>query len=216
MRDEHYSLSSVFGDTFHLFDDVRAAHSQQIELLEIGTVTYVGRGIARVNGLPNVQSEELLRFPGDRLGLAFNLDVDEVGIVLLDESDELQAGDEVRRTGRVLDVPVGDELIGRAVDPMGRPLDGHGPVRTLQRRSCERNAAAIMDRLPVTVPLQTGLKVVDALFPVGRGQRELILGDRQTGKTAIAIDTILNQYGQDVLCIYCAIEIGRASGRERV
>lgn len=206
MKDDgRAALAAILDDTFELFDDVMAAHQDELQPLEIGTVTYVGRGIARVNGLPEAQSEELLRFPGHLLGLAFNLDQDEIGVILLDESHELQAGDEVKRTGRVLDVPVGDELLGRVVDPVGRPLDGHGPVRAQQRRPCEQDSPAIMDRLPVTMPLQTGLKVIDALIPIGRGQRELILGDRQTGKTAIAIDTVLNQKDNDVLCIYCAI-----------
>ncbi len=205
MPDEHASPKSILNATFDLFDQVAAGHVDELTPLEIGTVTYVGRGIAQIVGVPEVQSEELLRFSGRRLGMAFNLDSDEIGVILLDESDELQAGDEVRRTGRVLDVPVGDELIGRVVDPVGRPLDGHGPVRALERRPCEQDSPAIMDRLPVNVPLQTGLKVVDALIPIGRGQRELILGDRQTGKTAIAIDTILNQHDKDVICIYCAI-----------
>jgi F-type H+/Na+-transporting ATPase subunit alpha len=182
-----------------------AEHERGLEPVEIGTVTFVGRGVVRVRGLPNVQSEELLRFPDRGLGLAFNLDPQQIGIVMLDETERLHAGDEVRRTGRVLDVPVGDDLLGRVVDPVGRPLDGRGPVRATVRRPCERDAPSIMDRLPVTVPLQTGLKVVDALIPIGRGQRELVLGDRQTGKTAIALDAILHQFDQDVICIYCAV-----------
>lgn len=205
MTDEGVNIETILDAAFGLFDPVMAAHADDLTPRETGTVTSVGRGIARVSGLPDVQSEELLRFPGHRLGLAFNLDADEIGVILLDASDALQAGDEVRRTTRVLDVPVGDELIGRVVDPVGRPLDGHGPVRSIERRPCEREAPGIMDRLPVTVPLQTGLKVIDALIPIGRGQRELILGDRQTGKTAVALDTILNQHDQNVLCIYCAI-----------
>ena len=146
-----------------------------------------------------------MKFPGDVYGIAFNVDEDEVGVVLLGEYWHLHAGDEVERTGRVMDVAVGDGLLGRVIDPLGRPLDGKGPVVASRRLPIERPAPPIMDRAPVTVPLQTGLKVVDALIPVGRGQRELILGDRQTGKTAIAIDTILNQRGKDVLCVYCAI-----------
>ena len=146
-----------------------------------------------------------MTFPGDVLGIAFNVDVDEIGVVLLGEYWHLQAGDEVQRTGRVMDVAVGDGLLGRVIDPLGRPLDGNGPVASSKRLPVERPAVAIMDRAPVTVPLQTGLKVIDALIPIGRGQRELILGDRQIGKTAIAIDTILNQRGQDVVCVYCAI-----------
>jgi F-type H+-transporting ATPase subunit alpha len=147
----------------------------------------------------------LVQFPGDVFGIAFNVDEDEIGVVLLGEYSHLQAGDEVRRTGRVMDVAVGDGLLGRVIDPLGRPLDGQGLVDASGRLPIERPAAAIMDRAPVTEPLQTGLKVVDALIPIGRGQRELILGDRQTGKTAIALDTILNQRGEDVVCVYCAI-----------
>ena len=149
--------------------------------------------------------DELVTFPGDVLGIAFNVDADEIGVVLLGEYWNLHAGDEVQRTGRVMDIAVGDGLLGRVINPLGQPLDGSGSVSFSTRLPIERPAAAIMDRAPVTVPLQTGLKVIDALIPVGRGQRELILGDRQTGKTAIAIDTILNQRGQNVLCVYCAI-----------
>lgn len=202
---ERQPFSSLLDETFDTLGSVVASHQVDLHPVEIGTVTSVGRGVARVDGLPKVRSEELLRFPNQLFGLAFNLDVNQVGVILLDESDQLEAGDEVRRTNRVLDVPVGDALMGRVVDPVGRPLDGHGPVRTVERRPSERDATSIMDRLPVTVPLQTGLKVVDALVPIGRGQRELILGDRQTGKTAIAIDTVINQADKDVVCIYCAI-----------
>jgi F-type H+-transporting ATPase subunit alpha len=172
---------------------------------EIGTVASVGTGIARVAGLPNVGSEELLRFPGGLEGIAINLDEHEVGVVLLGPFDHLRAGDEVRRTGRVMDVAVGDGLLGRVIDPLGRPLDGGSPGRTQARRPIERPAPPIMDRAPVSRPLQTGLKVIDALIPIGRGQRELILGDRQTGKSTIAIDAILNQRDGDVRCVYCAI-----------
>ncbi len=177
----------------------------RLRVEEIGIVTSIGSGVAMASGLGRVQSQELLRLPGGRLAVAFNLDPDEVGMVLLDAAEEVNAGDVVRRTGRVLDVPVGDALLGRSVDPLGRPLDGRGPVDTAERRPVERDAPAIMDRAPVRTPLETGLKVVDAVIPVGRGQRELILGDRQTGKTAIAVDTILNQRGRDVACVYCAI-----------
>ena len=149
--------------------------------------------------------EELLTFPGDLLGLAFNVDETEIGVVLLGDYAHLHAGDEVTRTGRVMDVAVGDALLGRVIDPLGRPLDAGGQMDPRERLPIERPAPAIMDRAPVTVPLQTGIKVIDALIPIGRGQRQLILGDRQTGKTAIAIDTILNQRGQNVVCIYCAI-----------
>jgi F-type H+-transporting ATPase subunit alpha len=179
--------------------------SPRLLLREIGIVTNVSTGIAKVSGLPSVGFDELLRFPGDVFGIAFNIDEDEIGVVLLGDYAKLHAGDEVEGTGRVMDVAVGDELLGRVIDPLGRPLDGNGAVSTRNRLPIERPAVAIMDRAPVTVPLQTGLKVVDALIPIGRGQRELIVGDRQTGKTAIALDSILNQRGKDVLCVYCAI-----------
>jgi F-type H+-transporting ATPase subunit alpha len=171
----------------------------------VGTITSVSTGIARVSGLPGVGFDELVKFPGAVFGIAFNVDEDEVGVVLLGEYWHLHAGQQVERTGRVMDVAVGDGLLGRVIDPLGRPLDGHGPVAASERLPIERPAASIMDREPVTEPLQTGLKVIDALIPIGRGQRELILGDRQTGKTALAIDTILNQGDKDVLCVYCAI-----------
>jgi len=172
---------------------------------EEGVVRQVGKGIAVVEGLPGVQAEELLRFPGEKLGMAFNLDPDHVGVVMLDHADGLEAGNVVRRTGRVADTLVGESLLGRVIDPAGRPLDGRGPIPAAKRLPIERPAPAIMDRAAVRTPLQTGIKVVDALIPVGRGQRELILGDRQTGKTAIALDTILNQRDSGVRCIYCAI-----------
>jgi len=172
---------------------------------EVGTITTVSTGMAKIGGLPGLGFEELVKFPGELFGIAFNLDEEEVGVVLLGECGHLRAGEEVERTGRVMDVPVGHGLIGRIIDPLGKPLDGSGPVAFERRLPLERAAPAIMDRAPVTVPLQTGIKVIDALIPIGRGQRELILGDRQTGKTAIALDTILNQRGQNVLCVYCAI-----------
>ena len=168
-------------------------------------VHFVGNGIALVAGLPGIRSEELVRFPDNLLGMAFNVDAHEVGVILLGETAGLKAGAEVRRTGRVLDVPVGEALLGRVVDSLGRPLDDLGPVQTVARLPVERDAPPIMHRAPVTVPLQTGLKVVDALIPIGRGQRELILGDRQTGKTTIALDTLLNQRDQGVICLYCSI-----------
>jgi F-type H+-transporting ATPase subunit alpha len=172
---------------------------------EVGTVLSISTGIARVSGLPGVGSEELIRFPGGLLGIAFNVDEEEVGVILLGDHQGLHAGDQVERTGRVTDILVGDGLLGRVIDPLGNPLDEKGPVPGNERRPVERPAPAIMDRQAVSVPLQTGLMVVDAMVPVGRGQRELILGDRQSGKTAIAIDTILNQRGKNVLCVYCAI-----------
>jgi F-type H+-transporting ATPase subunit alpha len=172
---------------------------------EVGTVRYIGHGIARVGGLPGVRAEEIVSFPGGVPGLAFNIDPDEVGVILLGASRGIEAGSEVYRTGRVLSVPVGEALIGRVVDGVGTPIDGRGPLRTTLSLPVERAAPSIMDRAPVTVPLQTGIKVIDALIPIGRGQRELIVGDRQTGKTAIAIDTIANQGESGVICVYCAI-----------
>lgn len=195
----------VLGPTRDSFQRVLKDHSVCLKPTEVGTVTSVSRGIARAVGLPNVQSEELLLLPSGSSGLAFNLDREDVGIVLLEDCGDIDAGDEVRRSGRLLDVPVGEQLLGRVIDPLGRPLDRHGAIQTAERRACEQDAAAILDRLPVTVPLQTGIKVIDALVPIGRGQRELIVGDRQTGKTAIAVDAILNQRTSGVICIYCAI-----------
>jgi F-type H+/Na+-transporting ATPase subunit alpha len=183
----------------------REAFRPQLTPREVGTIANVSTGIALVSGLPGVGSDELVKFRGDVFGIAFNVDETEIGVVLLGEYWHLHAGDEVERTGRVMDVAVGDGLLGRVIDPLGRPLDGNGPIASSGRLPIERPAAPIMDRAPVTEPLQTGLKVIDALIPIGRGQRELILGDRQTGKTAIAIDTILNQRGRDVLCVYCAV-----------
>ena len=199
------SLQSVFDGAFAGISQVREAFTPKLIPHEVGIITNVSTGIARVSGLPCVGFEELVKFPGDIFGIAFNVDEDEVGVVLLGEYADLHAGNEVERTGRVMDVAVGEELLGRVIDPLGRPLDGKGSVNSGKRLPIERPAAPIMDRAPVTVPLQTGIIVVDALIPIGRGQRELILGDRQTGKTAIAIDTILNQREKNVLCVYCAI-----------
>ena len=199
------SLQSVFDGAFAGISQVREAFTPQLTPHEVGTITTISAGIAKVSGLPAVGFEELVAFPGGVFGIAFNVDQDEIGVVLLGEYWHLHAGDEVERTGRVMDVVVGDGLLGRVLDPLGRPLDGNGAISGSERLPIERPAAHIMDRAPVTVPLQTGLKVIDALIPIGRGQRELVLGDRQTGKTAIAIDTILNQRGQNVVCVYCAI-----------
>jgi F-type H+-transporting ATPase subunit alpha len=199
------SLQNVFDRAFAGIGQAREAFNPQLRLREVGTITSVATGIATVSGLPGVGFDELVTFPGDVAGIAFNVDADEIGVVLLGEYWHLHAGDEVERTGRVMDVAVGEGLLGRVIDPLGRPLDGKGPVDSSKRLPIERAAPPIMDRAPVTVPLQTGLKVVDALIPIGRGQRELILGDRQTGKTGIALDTILNQRGRNVLCVYCAI-----------
>ena len=199
------TLKGVFDRAFAGMSRTRESFAPRLAPREVGAVTAVSTGIAKVSGLPGAGFEEVVEFPGGLLGIAFNLDEDEIGVVLLGEFQHLRAGDEVGRTGRIMDVAVGDGLLGRVVDPLGRPLDGGGPVPSGERLPVERPAAPIMDRAPVAVPLQTGLKVVDALVPIGRGQRELILGDRQTGKTAIALDTILNQRGQDVVCVYCAI-----------
>jgi F-type H+-transporting ATPase subunit alpha len=205
MNMEPGSLQDVLDRAFAGMGRARDAFASQLRPREVGTITSVATGIAKVAGLPGVGFEELVRFPGDVLGIAFNVDAEEIGVVLLGEYWHLHAGDEVERTGRVMDVAVGDGLIGRVIDPLGRPLDGNGPVASSERLPIERPAPPIMDRAPVTVPLQTGLIVIDALIPIGRGQRELILGDRQTGKTAIAIDTIFNQRDQNVVCVYCAI-----------
>src|SRR5450631_333611 len=205
MITEPEGLQTILDRTFAEMRQVRESFTPQLTPREVGTITSIATGIAKVSGLAAVGFEELVRFPGDLLGIAFNVDEDEIGVVLLGEYQQLNAGDEVERTGRVMDVSVGDGLLGRVIDPLGRPLDGNGPVAADARLPIERAAPQIMDRALLSRFLQTGLKVIDALIPVGRGQRELILGDRQTGKTAIAIDTILNQRDQDVLCVYCAI-----------
>ncbi len=191
--------------TIEQLDDSINNYVFPFEPREIGIVKSVSTGIVKVSGLPNVGFEELLQFPNGLFGIAYNIDEDEIGVILLGKDSLLTAGDEVERTGRVMDVPVGNALIGRVVDPLGEPIDNKGAVVSRQRLPIERPAHAIMDRNAVTVPLQTGIKVVDALIPIGRGQRELIVGDRQTGKTAIAIDAILNQKAKNVLCVYCAI-----------
>ncbi|MFO7985830.1 MAG: alternate F1F0 ATPase, F1 subunit alpha [Desulfatiglandaceae bacterium] len=205
METRNQQLAQTLQDTFDTLNGALDAHEAQLDIQSVGTVTYVGPGIVRVSGLRGVQAEELLQFPGDSLGIAFNIDSQETGVVLLDEGHDLGAGDEVRRTKRVLDVPVGEGLLGRVVDALGRPLDGEGAVAGDQRLPLERPAPPMMDRLPVTEPLQTGLKVVDALIPIGRGQRELIIGDRQTGKTAVAVDAVINQKETGVICIYCGV-----------
>ncbi|BAN34535.1 ATP synthase subunit alpha [Sulfuricella denitrificans skB26] len=215
MNTEPESLQNVFDSAFSGMSQAREAYTPQLTLREVGTITSIATGIAKVSGLPCVGFEEVLKFPGEVYGIAFNVDEDEIGVVLLGDYWQLHAGDEVERRGHVMDVPVGDGLIGRIINPLGRPLDGKGPLASSLRRPVERPAAHIMDRAPVTVPLQTGIKVIDALIPIGRGQRELILGDRQTGKTAIALDAILNQRDQNVLCVYCAIG-QRASGVAKV
>jgi len=205
MKQVPENLQSVFDLALSEITQVRESFAPKLTLQEVGTVTSLSTGIAKVAGLPNVGFEELVRFPADVYGIAFNVDEDEIGVVLLGDYSKLRAGDEVRRTRRVMDVAVGDALLGRVIDPLGRPIGGIGIVNCGQRLPIERPAPPIMDRSPVTVPLQTGIKVIDAIIPIGRGQRELILGDRQTGKTAIAIDTIINQRRRDVICVYCAI-----------
>ena len=172
---------------------------------EVGTVLQVGDGIARVHGLPSVLALEMLELPHGVSGLALNLEEDNVGVVLLGEDTLIKEGDPVRRTGKVIQVPAGDALLGRVVDPLGTPLDGRGPIQASEFRPVEFKAPGVVQRQPVTEPLQTGIKAIDALIPIGRGQRELIIGDRQTGKTTIAIDTIINQRGQGVKCFYVAI-----------
>ena len=180
-------------------------YDAQVELTEVGQVIQVGDGIARVYGLDNCMSLELLEFPGPVFGVALNLEKDNVGVVLMGDDKGIKEGDTVKRTGRILSVPVGDEMIGRVVNPLGQPLDGKSPINTSKFREVEVRAPGVVDRQHVHEPLQTGLKAIDAMIPIGRGQRELIIGDRQTGKTAVAIDTIINQKGKDVICIYVAI-----------
>ena len=172
---------------------------------EVGTVIKVGDGIAEIHGLEKVMAGELLAFDKGASGLALNLEEDKVGCVLFGDFQKIKEGDEVRRTKRIMSVPVGDAMIGRVVDALGNPIDGKGEIVTDMTNPVERIAPGIIDRQPVTQPLQTGLKAIDAMVPIGRGQRELIIGDRQTGKTAVAIDTIINQRGKDVICVYVAI-----------
>jgi len=198
-------LHNVIHNTLDQFNSAREKFEFSIAPREVGTVISVSAGIAKVAGLPGVGYEELVKFPGNLFGIAYNLDEDSIGVILLGEDSLLNTGDEVERTGRVMDIPVGISVIGRVINPLGEPMDGKGNIAFKNRLPIERPAPAIMDRNAVSTPLQTGLKVVDALIPIGRGQRELILGDRQTGKTAIAIDTILNQKDKNVLCVYCAI-----------
>lgn len=199
------SLTSLLDDTFAALRQGRRSYQPALACEQVGRVKTIANGVVWLEGLEAVELEELVQFPGDTYGIVLHLDETEAGVVLLGDSTAVRAGDKVRRTGRVADVPVGDSLLGRIVNPLGLPLDGKGPLYPAAYLPIEREAPPIMDRLPVEVPLQTGLKVLDALIPIGRGQRQLILGDRQTGKTAIAVDTILNQQASGVLCIYCAI-----------
>lgn len=180
-------------------------YQSKLEIEEVGTVIQVGDGIARIHGLEKAMAGELLEFPGSIYGMALNLEEDNIGVVLLGSDQNIKEGDMVKSTGRVVEVPVGDAMIGRVVNALGQPIDGKGPIHTKQYRPIERVAPGVISRKSVDTPLQTGIKAIDSMVPIGRGQRELIIGDRQTGKTAIAIDTIINQKGQDVLCIYVAI-----------
>ena len=180
-------------------------YSSQLDVSDVGTVIQVADGIARVHGLENAMQGELLQFPGDVYGMVLNLEEDNVGVVLLGSASNIEEGDIVKTTGRVVEVPVGDALLGRVVNSLGQPIDGKGPVQTDKFRKIERVASGVITRKSVDTPLQTGITAIDSMVPIGRGQRELIIGDRQTGKTAIAIDTIINQKGQNVKCIYVAI-----------
>ena len=180
-------------------------YSSQLDVSDVGTVIQVADGIARVHGLENAMQGELLQFPGDVYGMVLNLEEDNVGVVLLGSASNIEEGDIVKTTGRVVEVPVGDALLGRVVNSLGQPIDGKGPIQTDKFRKIERVASGVITRKSVDTPLQTGIKAIDSMVPIGRGQRELIIGDRQTGKTAIAIDTIIIQKGQNVICIYVAI-----------
>ena len=191
-------ISALIKEQIKHYDDV-------MEQKDVGTVMTVGDGVSVVHGLDNAMLGELILFPGDVYGMVMNLDEDSVGVTLLGNADEIKEGDEVRRTGKIIEVPVGDAMLGRVVNPLGQPIDGQGEIITTKTRPIERVAPGVMTRKSVDQPVQTGITTIDAIIPVGRGQRELIIGDRQTGKTAIALDTIINQKGQDVLCIYVAI-----------
>jgi proton translocating ATP synthase, F1 alpha subunit len=180
-------------------------YKSEIQVVDVGTVINVGDGIARVHGLENAMQGELLEFANGVVGMALNLEEGNVGVIILGPYTDIREGDQVKRTGRIMEVPVGDELLGRVVNPLGEPLDGKGPVNTTQTRAIESPAPGVIDRKSVHEPMQTGIKAIDAMVPIGRGQRELIIGDRQTGKTSIAIDAIINQKGNGVKCIYVAI-----------
>lgn len=202
-------ISSLIKQQLEHYDD-------KLEISEVGVVTYVGDGIARAHGLNDVLSGELLKFDNDSYGIAQNLESNDVGIIILGQFDNIREGDRVQRTGRIMEVPVGDALIGRVVNPLGQPVDGLGEIKTDKSRPIEAKAPGVMDRQSVDQPLQTGIKAIDALVPIGRGQRELIIGDRKTGKTSLAIDTILNQKGQDVICIYVAVGQKESTVRTQV
>jgi F-type H+-transporting ATPase subunit alpha len=198
-------LQPVFDEAFRALAAAQSEHGTALKWRESGTVIRIATGVVMVGGLPGAAYEELLKFPNGLYGIAFYLEETEIGVILLGDPGGLQVGDTVERTGRVMDIPVGQALLGRVINPVGEALDDLGAVTTAERWPVERPAPAIMQRAPVEVPLQTGVKVIDALIPIGRGQRELILGDRQTGKTTLVVDAILNQRDQNVLCIYCAI-----------
>ena len=187
------------------------AFGAELSLVDVGTVVEVGDGIARIQGLQGAQYNEILEFPNAIMGLALNLEEDTVGAAIMGDANAVKEGDTVRSTGRIIEVPVGDALIGRVVDPLGRPLDGKGPINVVSTRPVERIAPNVVTRISVDTPVQTGIKAIDTMIPIGRGQRELIIGDRSTGKTAIAIDAIINQKGQDLICIYVAI--GQKQGK---
>ncbi len=180
-------------------------YEQTVSVDEVGAIISVGDGIARIHGLEKAMAGEMLAFPHNIFGIALNLEEEEVGAVLLGETSELKEGDVVKRTNTIMSVPVGEALVGRVVNPLGEPLDGKGPIASKQRNALERIAPGVLDRQPVREPLQTGVKAIDSMIPIGRGQRELIIGDRQTGKTAVILDTIINQKGGDLICIYCGI-----------
>src|SRR3954471_8127362 len=185
--------------------DQIGSYAVTVDVAEVGTVISIGDGIARVHGIERAMAGEMVEFPHGVFGIALNLEEDSVGAVLLGDYTEIKEGDQVKRTGRIISVPVGDEMLGRVVNALGQPIDGKGPVQTKEFLPIERLAPGVVDRQPVKEPLQTGLKAIDGMVPIGRGQRELIIGDRQTGKTAVAVDAIINQRGKDVVCIYNAI-----------
>ncbi|MGQ5709200.1 F0F1 ATP synthase subunit alpha [Lactobacillus sp. PSON] len=202
-------ISSLIKQQLEHYDD-------KLNIDEVGVVTYVGDGIARAHGLDNALSNELLEFDNGSYGIAQNLESNDVGIIILGTFDDIREGDRVKRTGRIMEVPVGDALIGRVVNPLGQPVDGLGEIKTDKTRPIETKAPGVMDRQSVDQPLQTGIKAIDALVPIGKGQRELIIGDRKTGKTSLAIDTILNQKGKDVICIYVSIGQKESTVRTQV
>ena len=202
-------ISSLIKQQLEHYDD-------KLDINEVGVVTYIGDGIARAHGLNNVLANELLEFDNGSFGIAQNLESNDVGIIILGNFDDIREGDQVKRTGQIMRVPVGDTLIGRVVNPLGQPVDGLGEIKTSKTRPIEASAPGVMERQSVNQPLQTGIKAIDALVPIGRGQRELIIGDRKTGKTSLAIDTILSQKGQDVICIYVFIGQKESTVRSQV